>query len=65
MRLLGVTTGEITGEFPITSPVYACALGGTDARTLYACAALDFDANARSAAREASLIAFRVDVPAA
>jgi sugar lactone lactonase YvrE len=64
-RLLRVADGEINRELPLTSPVYACALGGSDGRTLYACAAPDFDAMARSAAREAALLAFRVDVPAA
>jgi sugar lactone lactonase YvrE len=65
-RLLRVREGgEIADELHPGSPVYACALGGTDGRTLYACAAPDFDAAARSAAREASLIAFRVQVPAA
>ena len=47
------------------SPVYACALGGADGRTLYACAAPDFDEAARTAAQEATLIAFRVAVPGA
>jgi sugar lactone lactonase YvrE len=63
-RLLRVTEGgEITGELRPGSPVYACALGGADGRTLYACAAPDFAAQARAAAREASLVAFRVAVP--
>ena len=47
------------------SPVYACALGGADGRTLYACVAPDFDQAARTAAGEGSLVAFRVPVPAA
>jgi sugar lactone lactonase YvrE len=65
-RLLRVREGgEITDELYPGSPVYACALGGADGRTLYACAAPDFDAAARSAAREASLVAFRVQVPGA
>ena len=57
--------GEISDELRPDSPVYACALGGADGRTLYACAAPDFDATARAAAQEATLIAYRVEVPAA
>lgn len=65
-RLLRVKEGgEITDELHPGSPVYACALGGADGRTLYACAAPDFDETARTAAREATLIAVRVAVPAA
>jgi sugar lactone lactonase YvrE len=65
-RLIRVTEGgEITDELRPGSPVYACALGGADGRTLYACAAPDFDEKARSAAQEAALIAYRVQVPAA
>ena len=64
-RLLRVKEGgEIADEVRPGSPVYACALGGADGRTLYACAAPDFDATARAAAREARLLAFRVPVPA-
>ncbi len=65
-RLLRVKEGgEITDEVRAGSPVYACALGGADGRTLFACAAPDFDEAKRTAAQEASLIAFRVAVPAA
>jgi sugar lactone lactonase YvrE len=65
-RLLRVVEGgEITDEIRPGSNVYACALGGADGTTLFACAAPDFDEHARSAAREASLIAFPVAVPAA
>jgi sugar lactone lactonase YvrE len=65
-RLLRVREGgEITEEVRPGSPVYACALGGADGRTLFACAAPDFDEAARTAAREASLVATRVAVPAA
>ena len=55
--------GKITDQIEPGSPVYACALGGADGRTLFACAAPDFDENARSAAREGQLLAIRVDVP--
>jgi sugar lactone lactonase YvrE len=65
-RLIRVREGgEITDELRPGSPVYACALGGADGRTLYACAAPDFDEKARTAAQEAALIAYRVQVPAA
>jgi sugar lactone lactonase YvrE len=65
-RLLRVREGgEITDELHPGSAVYACALGGAEGTTLYACLAPDFDATARSAAREAKLLAFRVAVPAA
>lgn len=65
-RLIRVREGgEISDEVRPDSPVYACALGGADGRTLYACAAPDFDATARTAAQEATLIAYRVEVPAA
>lgn len=43
--------------------VFACMLGGSDGRTLYACVAPDFDAERRTAAREARLMAVTVDVP--
>jgi sugar lactone lactonase YvrE len=65
-RLLRVAEGgEILDEVSPGTPVFACALGGSDGRTLFACAAPDFDERARSAAREASLIAIRVTVPGA
>ena len=65
-RLLRVTEGgRIADEVRPGTNVYACALGGADGRTLFACAAPDFDENARKAAREASLIATKVSVPAA
>jgi sugar lactone lactonase YvrE len=64
-RLLRVRDGgEILDEVRPGSPVYACALGGADGRTLYACVAPDFNEAARKAAREARLLAFRVPVPA-
>jgi sugar lactone lactonase YvrE len=65
-RLIRVREGgEITAELHPGTAVYACALGGGDGRTLYACAAPDFDAKARTAAQEATLIAYRVEVPTA
>lgn len=65
-RLLRVTEGgTVTDEVRPGTNVYACALGGPDGRTLFACAAPDFDAMARAAATEASLITTRVAVPGA
>jgi sugar lactone lactonase YvrE len=65
-RLLRVTEGgTITDDLRPGTPVYACALGGADGTTLFACAAPDFDEHARKAAREASLITIAVAVPAA
>jgi sugar lactone lactonase YvrE len=65
-RLLRVKEGgEITDEVRPGSPVFACALGGADGRTLFACAAPDFFEASRKAANEASLLAIRVAVPAA
>ncbi|HTW20973.1 MAG TPA: SMP-30/gluconolactonase/LRE family protein [Mycobacteriales bacterium] len=65
-RLLRVVEGgEVTDEVRTESNVYACALGGVDGRTLFACVAPDFFEKARSEAREASMVAFTVAVPAA
>jgi sugar lactone lactonase YvrE len=65
-RLLRVTEGgNIVDEVSPGTPVFACALGGSDGKTLFACAAPDFDEAARAAAREASLIAAQVTVPGA
>jgi sugar lactone lactonase YvrE len=57
--------GEIVEEIamPDGLGVFACGLGGEDGRTLVACAAPDFDEEARSAAREALLLTTTVDVP--
>ncbi|MQA94901.1 MAG: gluconolactonase [Streptosporangiales bacterium] len=64
-RLLRVREGgEIVEEIdPPGTAVFACMLGGADGRTLYACAAPDFFEEPRKAAREAELLAIRVDVP--
>ena len=65
-RLLRVTDGgAVTEELRPGTPVYACALGGADGRTLFACAAPDFHEHARKAASEARLLAIPVAVPAA
>jgi sugar lactone lactonase YvrE len=65
-RLIRVREGgEIVEEIAANSGVFACMLGGTDGRTLYACAAPDFLEHARRDTREASLLAIQVDVPRA
>lgn len=65
-RLVRVTEGgTITDEIRPGTPVYACALGGADGTTLFACAAPDFHADARTAAREARMLAGRVTIPGA
>jgi sugar lactone lactonase YvrE len=65
-RLIRVREGgEIVEEVAVGSGVFACMLGGADGRTLFACAAPDFYEYARRNAREASLLAIRVDVPRA
>jgi sugar lactone lactonase YvrE len=57
--------GEIADEIRVGSGVYACALGGADGRTLFLCTAPDFEERKRKGAREAVLLAARVDVPGA
>jgi sugar lactone lactonase YvrE len=60
-----VEGGTITDEIRPGASVYACALGGDTGTTLFACAAPDFHADARTAAREARMLAIEVTVPAA
>jgi sugar lactone lactonase YvrE len=55
--------GEIVDEVSPGTGVFACGLGGPDGRTLFICAAPDFDERARAAAREAQLLSTRVEVP--
>jgi sugar lactone lactonase YvrE len=59
--------GQIVEEVAMPDGLgsFACGLGGEDGRTLIACAAPDFDEEARSAAREAVLLTTTVDVPRA
>jgi sugar lactone lactonase YvrE len=59
-----VEGGTVTAELRLRMLAYACALGGADGRTLFACIAPDFDEAARKAAREAELVAITVDVAA-
>lgn len=55
--------GEILDEISAGQGCYACMLGGDDGRTLFLCLAPDFHADARAAAREASIASTAVDVP--
>jgi sugar lactone lactonase YvrE len=65
-RLLRVVEGgEVTDELRPETNVYACALGGADGRTLFACVAPDFHEGARRSERAARLLAYRVGVPCA
>jgi sugar lactone lactonase YvrE len=65
-RLIRVREGgDIIEEIVPGTGVFACMLGGRDGRTLFACAAPDFQEDNRKNAREASLLAIRVDVPRA
>ncbi|MBO0847953.1 MAG: SMP-30/gluconolactonase/LRE family protein [Pseudonocardia sp.] len=55
--------GEILDEIPTGMGVFACMLGGEDGRRLFMCAAPSFAEHERRAAREAQLLATRVEVP--
>lgn len=60
-----VEGGEIVDEITPGTGVFACALGGSDGRTLFLCTAPDFNPEARAATKEAEIRTVRVDVPAA
>jgi sugar lactone lactonase YvrE len=55
--------GDVVNEVQVDSGVFACMLGGDDGRTLFVCAAPDFDPAARAATHESRLLTVRVDVP--
>ena len=55
--------GRIIEEIRPGTGTFACMLGGADGRTRFICAAPDFHEAARRQAREAALLAVRVDVP--
>lgn len=57
--------GKIADEVQAGTGVFACMLGGADGRTLFLCTAPDFDERQRKNAREARLMAVRVDTPRA
>jgi sugar lactone lactonase YvrE len=53
----------IVDEIPFETGVFACMLGGTDGRTLYACAAPSSSEHKRAHTRDASMLAVRVEIP--
>lgn len=55
--------GQIVDTINPGDGVFACMLGGADGRTLFMSCAPDFNEQARSAAREASIRTVTVDVP--
>ncbi|SDH46804.1 SMP-30/gluconolactonase/LRE family protein [Pseudonocardia oroxyli] len=55
--------GTVVDEIQVDSGVFACMLGGDDGRTLFLCAAPDFDPAARAATHESRVLTVRVDVP--
>jgi sugar lactone lactonase YvrE len=55
--------GGVLDELPVGTGVFACMLGGEDGRTLFICAAPDFDPATRAATHESCLLTVRVDVP--
>jgi sugar lactone lactonase YvrE len=56
-RLVRVVDGEIVQTLRPGSNVYACAVGGTDGRTLFACVAPDFFEHNRRPVREGRVVA--------
>jgi sugar lactone lactonase YvrE len=59
--------GEVLEELRVPDGLlaFACALGGTDGRTLVVATAPDFSPEARAAVRESLLLITRVDVAGA
>jgi sugar lactone lactonase YvrE len=64
-RAVRVAEGGEILETVDTAPegIFAVALGGSDGKTLFMCAAPDWDEAARKAAREGRMLATRVEVP--
>src|SRR5258708_1152437 len=64
-RLVGVLEGgEVAEEVRPDMCPFACALGGSDGRTLFVCVAPVYDAASRKAKSEAAILSVRVEVPA-
>ncbi|MGU3437983.1 SMP-30/gluconolactonase/LRE family protein [Actinomycetes bacterium M1A6_2h] len=60
-RIVQVREGEgVVDELKFDTGVFACGFGGDDGRTLFVCAAPDFNEHARKDAREGKLLAVRV-----
>lgn len=64
-RAVRIRDGEIVDRIDAGTGVYACTLGGADGRILFLCTAPGFAEHERRETREARLLAFVVDVPAA
>jgi sugar lactone lactonase YvrE len=63
-QLVRVTEGgTITNTLPTDQPVFACMLGGSDGRTLFALTAADSHPDTAAATATGALISKRVDVP--
>jgi len=63
-RLIRVREGgAIVDDISPGSGVFACALGGSNGKTLFACVAPDYHEEARKNAFEASVRTIQVDVP--
>ncbi len=63
-RAVRMAEGGVILDEVRTDPegIFAVALGGEDGKTLYLCAAPDWDESARTAARQARMLATRVEV---
>lgn len=60
-RVVQVREGEgIVDEITFDTGVFACGFGGDDGRTLFVCAAPDFNEHARKEERAAQLLAVRI-----
>lgn len=60
-RLVAVREGEgVVDELTFDTGVFACGFGGGDGKTLFVCAAPDFNEHARKDEREGRLLAVRV-----
>jgi len=60
-RIVQIREGEgVVDELTFDTGVFACGFGGSDGRTLFACAAPDFNEHARKEEREGRLLAVRI-----
>ncbi|WP_045820997.1 SMP-30/gluconolactonase/LRE family protein [Williamsia herbipolensis] len=60
-RVARVAEGRgVIDQYDFDSGVFACGLGGTDGRTLFVCAAPDFDEHARKVATDGKLLAVQL-----
>ncbi|MDI9918591.1 SMP-30/gluconolactonase/LRE family protein [Rhodococcus sp. IEGM 1379] len=61
-RIIHVVEGAgVIGEIPFDTGVFACGFGGSDGRTLFVCAAPDFNEHARKVASEGKLLSIRLE----